>query len=181
MANSKNKSKAVIIAVAGVLILALIAAAVVLVVKNGGDSGPEDANGNPLYPKASDVTEIEYLHRGGLDEEDTLAIDEKELTDADAIEAFLTQLKETELRDPTDKDRAAIDYTSAVEMFTLKMKKGNDITLLLMNDSISINNDYGNYFYMTDGIDLKTLTKDFVAMDISDKLASADADADTSK
>ena len=176
MAEANPKKKIALIAVAGVLILALLAAAVVLVLRNGGDRGPEDANGNPLYPRASDVTSVEYLHRDGLDNSAGLAIEEQELTDPAAIKAFLEQMKAVELREPTDKDRASVDYTAAVEMFTLKREKDNDVVLLVMGDSLSINNENGNFFYMTDGLDLKALTKDFEAMDLSNKIVSADAD-----
>ena len=180
MPETNNKKKIAIIAVAVVLILALVAAAVALVLRNAGDNGPEDANGNPLYPKASDIASVEYLHRDGIDGQSGIAIEEKELTDPAAIESFLAQLKALALRDPTEKERASIDYTADVEMFTLKQKKGNDIVLLIMGDSIGINNEYGNYFYMTDGLDLKALTKDFGAMDLSDKLVSSDTEATTS-
>lgn len=181
MSEQKRNGKKIAIIVASVLIiLALIAAALVLVLRNnGGDTGPKDENGDPLYPKTSDVSTIEYLHRPGLQAKGNLVIDEKELTDKEAIGTFLDTLKTIPLTDPTEKDRANIDYTGDVEMFTLKLEDGNDDTLLIMGDSISINNEYGNYFYMTEGLDLKSLTKDFVKMDIAGKLASAD-DADAS-
>ena len=162
-----NKKKIAIIAVAAVLILAVIAAAVALVLKNSGNVGPKDPNGDPLFPKASAVTSVEYLHRGGIDS--GVSIAEKELTDPAAIEVFLDELKALELKEPTDKDRAAVDYTADVEMFTLKKKEGDDV-LLIMGKTISITNEYGNYFYKTDDIDLKTLTKDFEAMDLSSKI-----------
>lgn len=168
-AKSNKTKKAIIIAVAAVLILAIIAAAVVLVVKNSGNVGPKDENGDPLYPKASAVTDIEYIHRGGIDS--GVALVEKELTDPDAIEEFLDNMKAIELREPTDKDRASVDYTADVEMFTLKTKDG-DVVLLIMGKTISINNQYGNYFYKTDdGFDLKGLTKKFEKMDLSAKIA----------
>lgn len=162
-----NTKKIAIIAVAAVLILAVIAAAVALVLKNSGNVGPKDPNGDPLFPKAKNVTSVEYLHRGGIDS--GIAIAEKELTDEAAIEVFLDELKALELKEPTDKDRAAVDYTADVEMFTLKKKEGDDV-LLIMGKTISITNEYGNYFYKTDDIDLKTLTKDFEAMDLSSKI-----------
>ncbi len=162
-----NKKKIAIIAVAAVLILAVIATAVALVLKNSGNVGPKDPNGDPLFPKAKNVTSVEYLHRGGIDS--GIAIAEKELTDEAAIEVFLDELKALELKEPTDKDRAAVDYTADVEMFTLKKKEGDDV-LLIMGKTISITNEYGNYFYKTDDIDLKTLTKDFEAMDLSSKI-----------
>lgn len=163
-----SKKKIAILAVAAVLILAVIAAAVVLIVKNSGNIGPKDPNGDPLFPKAKAVTSVEYLHRGGIDS--GIAIAEKELTDEAAIEAFLDQLKAMELQEPTDKDRAAVDYTADVEMFTLKKKEGESV-LLVMGKTISITNEYGNYFYKTDDIDLEELTKDFVPMDLSSKIS----------
>ena len=170
---NKKSKKIAIIAVAAVVILALIAAAVVLVVKNG-DKGPVDENGDPLYPKASSVSSVEYLHRGGLDSKKGLSLDEKELTKAEDIAAFLEELKAVELVDATEKDRASVDYTADVEMFTLKKADGQDDTILLMGKTISINNEYGNYFYVAKGLDLKSLTKNFQAMDYSSKLASAE-------
>lgn len=167
-----NTKKIAIIAVAAVLILAVIAAAVALVLKNSGNVGPKDPNGDPLFPKAKNVTSVEYLHRGGIDS--GIAIAEKELTDEAAIEVFLDELKALELKEPTDKDRAAVDYTADVEMFTLKKKEGDDV-LLIMGKTISITNEYGNYFYKTDDIDLKTLTKDFEAMDLSSKIGGVTA------
>lgn len=166
-AKPKNTKKIAIIAVAAVLVLALIAAAVVLVVKNSGNVGPKDENGDPLFPKASAVTSVEYLHRGGIDSGISLA--EMELTDEAGIEAFLDQLKAMELQTPTDKDRESVDYTGDVEMFTLKKEKGEDV-LLVMGKTISITNEYGNYFYKTDDFDLETLTKDFEAMDLSARI-----------
>lgn len=163
-----SKKKIAILAVAAVLILAVIAATVVLIVKNSGNVGPKDPNGDPLFPKAKAVTSVEYLHRGGIDS--GIAIAEKELTDEAAIEAFLDQLKAMELQEPTDKDRAAVDYTADVEMFTLKKKEGESV-LLVMGKTISITNEYGNYFYKTDDIDLEELTKDFVPMDLSSKIS----------
>lgn len=167
-AKSGKTKKAIIIAVAAVLILAVIAAAVVLIVKNSGNTGPKDPNGDPIFPKASDVTSVEYLHRGGVDS--GVAIVEKELTGEENIEAFLDQLKAMELQEPTDKDRASVDYTADVEMFTLKRKDGDDV-LLVMGKTISINNQYGNYFYKTDDFDLKGFTKNFEKMDLSAKIA----------
>ncbi|MBP5272984.1 MAG: hypothetical protein ILO43_08510, partial [Clostridia bacterium] len=160
-AKKTNTKKVVIIAVSAILILALIAAAVILVVKNSGEKGPLDPNGKPLFPKTSDITSVEYLHRGGLEQKQFLAISEKELTGKENIEDFLHQLKQLELRSPTDKDRASIDYAADVEMFTLKGKDGQDDTLLLMGDSISISNENGNFFYMTDGFDVDELTANF--------------------
>lgn len=168
-----NTKKVVIIAVSAVLILALIAAAVVLVVKNNGEKGPEDPNGNPLFPKASDVTSVEYLHRGGLDEKQALAISEMELTGKENIEDFLSQLKALELREPTDKERASVDYAADVEMFTLKCKDDIDRTVLIMGDSISISNENGNFFYMEKGLNLEDLTYNFEKMDLSSKISSA--------
>ena len=49
MPETNNKKKIAIIAVAVVLILALVAAAVALVLRNTGDNGPEDANGNKTF------------------------------------------------------------------------------------------------------------------------------------
>lgn len=174
MSEQNNKGKKIaIIVVSVVAILAIIAAAVVLVLKNA-DKGPVDENGDPLFPKASNVTSVEYLHRGGLDNKNGLALDDKELTGEENIAAFFEALGEVEYVEATDKDRAAVDYTADVEMFTLKKKKGNDDTILLMGKTISINNEYGNYFYVAKGLDLDTLTKDFEAMDYSSKLASAE-------
>lgn len=166
----KSKGKKIaIISVAVVLIVAVLAGAIFLVINRfPGDKGPTDADGNPIYPKASEVTSVEYLHRGGLDSD--ISIESRELSDAEGIEDFLSQLKAVELREPTDKDRAAVDYTGDVEMFTFKTE-GNDVVLLIMGDTISINNDYGSYFYVTDGFDLDTMTKNFEEMDISAKLA----------
>lgn len=169
-----NTKKAVIIAVSAVLILALIAAAVVLIVKNNGEKGPLDPGGNPLFPKASDVTSVEYLHRDGLKGKQTLAIAEKELTGKENIEDFISQLKALELRDPTDKDRASVDYAADVEMFTLKCKDNTDRTLLIMGDSISITNENGNFFYMMEGLNLEDLTYNFEQMDLSSKISSND-------
>lgn len=166
-AKPNNKKKIAIIAVAAVLILAVLAAAVVLVVKNSGNVGPKDENGDPLFPKASAVTSVDYLHRGGIDS--GIALAEKELTDEAAIEVFLDELKAMELQEPTDKDRASVDYTGDVEMFTLKGKDSDDV-LLIMGKTISITNQYGNYFYKTDDIDLETLTKDFEEMDLSARI-----------
>lgn len=166
-AKPKNKKKIAIIAVAAVLVVALIAAAVVLVLKNSGNVGPKDENGDPLFPKASAVTSVEYLHRGGIDSGVTIA--EKELTDPAAIETFLDGLKSLTLEDPTEKDRASVDYTGDVEMFTVKRDKGDDV-YLIMGNTISITNEYGNYFYKTEDLDLETLTKDFVKMDLSTKI-----------
>lgn len=175
MAEPTSKTKRnVIIAVAAVLILALIGAAAALVLHSSGNTGPTDANGDPLFPKASAVKSIEYLHRGGLNGDEGITIEEKDLSDPDAIDAFLAQMKALPLTDPTDKDRASVDYTADVEMFTLKLKDGKDDVLLLMGDTLSINNEYGNYFYMTDRPDLGTLTKDFEDIDLSDKVASAE-------
>lgn len=174
-----NKKKIAIGAVAAVLIVAILAAVIVLVTRNGGGAGgPEDSNGNPLYPKASDVTSVEYLHRGGLDSESGLAIDEKELTDKEGIQDFIEQLKALEIREPTDKERTTLDYSADVEMFTLNRKDGGEDTLLVMDGSISINNQYGNFFYMTDDLDLAALTANFGAMDYSDKLASGSEDSE---
>ncbi|MBQ5579959.1 MAG: hypothetical protein IIT43_01715, partial [Clostridia bacterium] len=111
-AKPKNKKKIAIIAVAAVLVLALIAAAVVLVLKNSGNVGPKDENGDPLFPKASAVTSVEYLHRGGIDS--GVSIAEKELTDPAAIEVFLDGMKALTLEEPTEKDRASVDYTGDV-------------------------------------------------------------------
>ena len=166
-AKPKNKKKIAIIAVAAVLVVALIAAAVVLVLKNSGNVGPKDENGDPLFPKASAVTSVEYLHRGGIDSGVTIA--EKELTDPATIETFLDGLKGLTLEDPTEKDRASVDYTGDVEMFTVKRDKGDDV-YLIMGNTISITNEYGNYFYKTEDLDLETLTKDFVKMDLSTKI-----------
>ena len=166
-AKPKNTKKIAIIVVAAVLVVAVIAAAVVLLLKNSGNVGPKDPNGDPLFPKASAVTSVEYLHRGGIDSGVSLA--EKELTDEAGIEVFLDQLKAMEYLEPTDEDRASVDYTGDVEMLTLKKEKGEDV-LLIMGKTISITNEYGNYFYKTDDIDLKTLTKDFEAMDLSSKI-----------
>lgn len=175
MSEQNNKGKKIaIIVVAVVAILAIIAAAIVLVTKNG-DKGPADADGNPYYPKASNVTSVEYLHRGGLDSKKGLSLEDKELTNPEGIDAFLEELKTVELVEATDKDRAAVDYTADVEMFTLKLKEGNDDTILLMGDTISINNEFGNYFFVAKGLDLKTLTKDFEATDVESKLSSTDA------
>lgn len=173
-AKKTNTKKVVIIAVSAILILALIAAAVILIVRNSGEKGPLDPNGNPLFPKTSDITSVEYLHRGGLEQKQTLAISEQELTGKENIEDFLGQLKDLELRDPTDKERASIDYASDVEMFTLKGKDDTDRTLLMMGDSISISNEYGNFFYMTEDLDIESLTANFERMDLSGKLASAE-------
>ena len=172
MAEAKNTKKIVSIVSAVSLVVALIVIGVLVLLSKGGDTGPKDPNGDPLYPKASDVASVEYLHRAGLDETTGFALEEKELTDADEIEAFLDTLKAAKLRDPTEKERTSLDYTGAVEMFTLKMKDGDDQSLLMMGKSISINNDNGNYFYMTDDLDLSSLTKDFKDMDIAGKLAS---------
>ncbi len=169
--NTKKKSKGkliAIISIAVILIAAIVAGAIVLVTRNSEDKGPTDADGNPIYPSASDVTSVEYLHRGGLDSD--ISIESYELEDEEGIADFIAQLKAIELRDPTDEDRAAVDYTADVEMFTLKTS-GNDVVLLIMGDTISINNDYGSYFYITDGFDMDTLTKSFDEMDIAAKLA----------
>lgn len=166
-AKKTNKKKIAIIAVAAVLVLAIIAAAVVLVLKNSGNVGPKDPNGDPLFPKAKAVTSVEYLHRGGIDT--GIALAEKELTDEAAIEVFLDKLKALDLQEPTDKDRAAVDYTGDVEMFTLK-KEGGENVLLIMGKTISITNEYGNYFYKADDLDLEDLTQDFEAMDLSSKI-----------
>ena len=166
-AKPKNTKKIAIIVVAAVLVVAVIAAAVVLVLKNSGNVGPKDPNGDPLFPKASAVTSVEYLHRGGIDSGVSLA--EKELTDEAGIEAFLDQLKAMEYLEPTDEDRASVDYTGDVEMLTLKKEKGEDV-LLIMGKTISITNEYGNYFYKCNDIDIEALTKDFVAMDLSGKI-----------
>lgn len=168
-AKKTNKKKIAIIAVAAVLVLAIIAAAVVLVLKNSGNVGPKDPNGDPLFPKAKAVTSVEYLHRGGIDS--GIAIAEKELTDEAAIEVFLDKLKALELQEPTDEDRAAVDYTGDVEMFTLKKEEGENV-LLIMGKTISITNEYGNYFYKASDLDIETLTKDFVQMDLSAKVAA---------
>ena len=164
-AKKTNKKKIAIIAVAAVLVLAIIAAAVVL--KNSGNVGPKDPNGDPLFPKAKAVTSVEYLHRGGIDT--GIALAEKELTDEAAIEVFLDKLKALDLQEPTDKDRAAVDYTGDVEMFTLKKEEGENV-LLIMGKTISITNEYGNYFYKADDLDLEDLTQDFEAMDLSSKI-----------
>lgn len=177
----KSPKKAIIIAVAAVLALAVIGAAVALILTRNGDNGPEDDKGNPLYPKTSSVESVEYLHRDGIDNLSGIGLAEKELTEPEAIKAFLEQLKAVELKTPTDEDRTSLDYTDDVEMFTLKVKDKNDVTLLIMGDSLSINNEYGNFFYMTDGIDLKALTKDFTAMDLSARVASGDAAKTTTK
>ena len=167
-----KKNKAWIIGIAAAVVVAILAVAIVLITRSGGaETGPEDPNGNPLYPKASAVTEVEYLHRGGLNSESGIAIDEKELTEDAYIEDFLEQLKAVTLREPTEEDRTSLDYTTDVEMFTLKRKDAED-TILIMDDSITINNEYGNYFYMTEDIDLETLTEHFTAIDYSDKLVS---------
>ena len=171
-AKPKNKKKIAIIAVAAVLVLALIAAAVVLVLKNSGNVGPKDENGDPLFPKASAVTSVEYLHRGGIDS--GVSIAEKELTDPAAIEVFLDGMKALTLEEPTEKDRASVDYTGDVEMLTVRKEEGEDV-YLIMGKTISITNEYGNYFYKTDDIDLKTLTKDFEAMDLSSKIGGVTA------
>ncbi|MBO4382479.1 MAG: hypothetical protein J5847_00130 [Clostridia bacterium] len=177
----KSPKKAIIIAVAAVLALAVIGAAVALILTRNADNGPEDDKGNPLYPKASSVESVEYLHRDGIDSLSGIGLAEKELTEPEDIASFLEQLKAVELKTPTDEDRTSLDYTADVEMFTLKVKDKNDVTLLIMGDSLSINNEYGNFFYMTDGLDLKTLTKDFTAMDLSAKVASDDAAKTTTK
>lgn len=171
-AKTRNKSsktkKAIIIAVSAVLIVAIVVVAVVLITRSSGKVGPKDKDGNPLYPKASDVTSIEYLHRGGI--RSGTSLDDKELTDTDAIEDFLDQMKAIPLSEPTDKDRASVDYTGDVEMFTLDTKDG-DVVLLIMGKTISITNQYGNYFYKTDGFHLKSLTKNFKETDMEAKLA----------
>ena len=91
-AKPKNKKKIAIIAVAAVLVLALIAAAVVLVLKNSGNVGPKDENGDPLFPKASAVTSVEYLHRGGIDSGVSIAEKELEMV----IETVIYYLKKEE-------------------------------------------------------------------------------------
>ena len=168
-AKPKNKKKIAIIAVAAVLVLALIAAAVVLVLKNSGNVGPKDENGDPLFPKASAVTSVEYLHRGGIDS--GVSIAEKELTDPAAIEVFLDGMKALTLEEPTEKDRASVDYTGAGEIPTPKKEEGEDV-YLIMGKTISITNEYGNYFYKASDLDIETLTKDFVQMDLSAKVAA---------
>lgn len=183
MSEQKKNGKKIAIIVASVLvILAIIAAAVVLLLKGSGYTGPKDPDGNPLYPKASEVTSVEYLHRPGLDGKTGLSIVEKDLTDPAGIEAFLEGLGAVTLKDPTDTDREEIDYAGDVEMFTFKRDgdKG-DVTLLIMGKSLSINNDYGSYFYMMEGFDQKALTKDFEEIDLSSKLASQEDNASTTK
>ena len=39
-----------------------------------------------------------------------------------------------------------------------------------MGKTISITNEYGNYFYKADDLDLEDLTQDFEAMDLSSKI-----------
>lgn len=182
MADANNTKKIVSIVSAASLVVALIVIGALVLLNRSGYSGPTDEDGNPLYPKASAVTRIEYLHRPALSEKKGLAIEERELTDEDGIETFLDTLEAAELRTPTDEERAALDYTGAVEMFTFKMKDGDDQTLLMMGDSISINNEYGNYFYMTDGIDLSALTGDFEETDLASQVVTAaDDDAATAE
>lgn len=168
-AKTGKTKKIILIAVAALLVVAIIVAAVVLVLKNSGNVGPKDENGDPLFPKASAVTSVEYLHRGGIDSGVSLA--EKELTDEEGIKVFVDKLKALELKEPTDEDRAAVDYTGDVEMFTLKTEDGDNV-LLIMGKTISITNQYGNYFYKTDdGFDLDDLTQGFEKMDLSAKIA----------
>ena len=68
-------------------------------------------------------------------------------------------------------DRASVDYTGDVEMLTVKKEEGEDV-YLIMGKTISITNEYGNYFYKASDLDIETLTKDFVQMDLSAKVAA---------
>ena len=77
------------------------------------------------------------MHRGGIDS--GVSIAEKELTDPAAIEVFLDGMKALTLEEPTEKDRASVDYTGDVEMLTVKKEEGEDV-YLIMGKTISITN-----------------------------------------
>lgn len=171
-ATPKKKNKKLIIGiVAAALVLVLAVVGILLVVLKSGD-GPKDPDGNPLFPKSSTVSSVEYLHRGGLNGKTGVSLEERELTKAEDIDAFLNNLKGLTFTDPTDKDRESIDYAGDVEMFTLNNKEGREDTILIMGKSISINNEYGNYFYMAEDLNLKDLTKDFVETDLAEKVVN---------
>ena len=175
--NQRNTKKLIAIIVAAVLVVALIVVGVVFALKkNNSAEGPFADNGEPLYPATSSVTEVEYLHRGGVNMTTGVDMDEKELTDKKDIQTFMDELRAVTLKEATDEDRAAVDFNGDVDMFTISSKDGTDVYVLIMGSTLSV----GSNFYVTEGLDLEELTKNFGAMDYSDKLVSADEDTDSS-